>query len=246
MNERLKFRPDLLECMLEERVVPAIANLGFIAPTTSGLILLIPFPGANASAGGSLGASGPGGGTASSVSGAPVPGGFFITGVGGISSMAPGNLTGVPSFLGAGTGSASSSGTIQVGSGAESADAFNGGGSSTATLVSRNVVADPFTRPIFTTIGGNSTGSSAAAVLPPGQSYRDTAPVAASAPLTTVYTSAPASTTTSSGGTFITNPYAPTTTTGSPAMGPTSISNLTPSPLGGARVQGPATMPGVN
>jgi hypothetical protein len=231
--------------MLEERWVPAIANLGFIAPTTNGLVLLIPFPGANSSAGGSLGASGPGGGTAASVSGAPIPGGFFITGVGGISSMAPGNLTGVPSFLGGTNAQGNSAGSIQVGSGADSADAFTGGSSTTA-LVSRNVVADPFTRPLFTTIGGASTGSSAVDVLPPGQSYRDTAPVPAAAPLTTIYASSPTSTTPSSSGTFITNPYAPTTQVGSPGMGPAPVSSLTTSPLGGARIQGPATMPGIN
>ena len=46
MNNRLMFRPDLNDCILEDRPLMAIANLGIIVLTTSGLSLVTPFPGA--------------------------------------------------------------------------------------------------------------------------------------------------------------------------------------------------------
>jgi hypothetical protein len=42
MNNRLMFRPDLMECILEDRALMAIANLGLIIQTTSGLALITP------------------------------------------------------------------------------------------------------------------------------------------------------------------------------------------------------------
>ena len=57
MNDRLSFRPNLVDCILEERVAPAIANLATVILTTNGLILIEGFPGANSSGAGSLGAS---------------------------------------------------------------------------------------------------------------------------------------------------------------------------------------------
>ncbi len=46
MKPRRRFRPDLGECVLEDRLPPAISNLGVIVLTTGGYMLLIPFPGA--------------------------------------------------------------------------------------------------------------------------------------------------------------------------------------------------------
>ena len=82
MNALLKFRPDLNACVLEDRLVPAGPNLGVIVLTTSGYALMTPFPGAAY-----LGS--PSGGTA-------VPTSFVITGFGGISSMQPGSIAGLP------------------------------------------------------------------------------------------------------------------------------------------------------
>ena len=45
MNTRRMFRPDLDDCVLEDRLAPVIANLGVVVLTTSGYMLLIPFPG---------------------------------------------------------------------------------------------------------------------------------------------------------------------------------------------------------
>jgi hypothetical protein len=169
-----------VDCILEERVSPAIANIGIFVLTTSGFSLVIPFPGANVSAAGSLGSSGPSGGTASSVSGVPVPTSLYITGQGGISSLRPGNITGVPSLAGGAAGVGGPGGTIQVGSGASDANGSTGNG--TGLPLTNNVsgafsfTGDPTPIPTMTIIGGATSGSSSP-VLPPGQSYRDSAPV---------------------------------------------------------------------
>ena len=52
MNSPLMFRPDLRNCVLEERALLAIANLGLIIQTTSGLSLITPFPGCECIGGG--------------------------------------------------------------------------------------------------------------------------------------------------------------------------------------------------
>lgn len=44
MNPRRIFRPDVNDCVLEDRLAPAIANLGVIVLTTGGYMLLTPFP----------------------------------------------------------------------------------------------------------------------------------------------------------------------------------------------------------
>src|SRR6516165_2477485 len=67
MKSRLLFRPDLTDCILEDRSLLATPNLGIIILTSSGYALITPFPGANSSAGGSLGSNGPSGGSASGV-----------------------------------------------------------------------------------------------------------------------------------------------------------------------------------
>ena len=181
MNSHLMFRPDLRDCVLEERALLAIANFGIVILTTNGLSFITPFPGANSSGA----ASGPASTSSSSVSGVPIPTSLYVTGSGGISSVKPGNITGVPSLAGGGAGAAGSAGTIQVGSGADTSDGpavkISAGGA-TNNVVGLSSVADPTARPTITVIGG-VTPSSSSAVLPPGQSYRDSAPVAAASPM---------------------------------------------------------------
>ena len=119
MKPLRKFHPDLQACELEDRLLPVIANLGVIVLTTGGYVLMIPSPGI------------------------AIPTSFFMTGSGGISSIQPGNNTGVPSL--AATGTAGSSGgagvTITVGSGANDATAAS------IPLVTRNTIANDALNP---------------------------------------------------------------------------------------------------
>jgi hypothetical protein len=215
MNNRLTFRPNLVDCILEDRISPAISNLAIIILTTNGLTLIEAFPGANSSGAGSLGASSSGGGSASSVSGVAVPTSLYVTGTGGISSLRPGNITGVPSLAGSTGGAGGVSLSIQVGSGADSATgpSGNGSGATAKNTVGLATVADPTARPTMTVIGGTLSASSSP-VLPPGQTYHDSAPVQAAASLTTVPTSA------TSGPGVSSDPYAPNPQSGAPTLGP--------------------------
>ena len=144
------FHPDLQACELEARLLPVIANLGVIVLTTSGYVLMIPFPGASP------------GGTA-------IPPSFSVTGSGGISSIQPGNLTGIPSLAATGTAGSSGGGgaTITVGSGANDATAAN------IPLVTRSTIAnDALNAPPL--IGRPSGDRSP--VLPAGQFYQGGVP----------------------------------------------------------------------
>ena len=161
MNSRLILRPDLNDCILEERALPAISNFGIILLTTSGFSLVTPFPGASNSASGSLG-SGGSSSTAASVSGVAIPTSFYITGTGGISSLKPGNITGNPGTAAGGPSAGGFSATIQIGSGSDSANGPTNGGA-TNNVVGLFTVADPTARPIFTYIGGMNTGSATTA-----------------------------------------------------------------------------------
>jgi hypothetical protein len=156
MKPLRKIHLDLQACALEDRLLPVIANLGVIVLTTGGYVLMTPYPGAAASPGGSPG-------------GAPIPTSFFITGSGGISSMQPGNITGIPGL--AVTGTAGSSGgagaTISVGSGANNAAAPS------ISLVTRNTIANDALVPL-PQIGRPSGDRSP--VLPVGQIYRGGVP----------------------------------------------------------------------
>ena len=241
-DTRLIFRPDLNDCILEERVLLAVNNLGIIIMTTSGLALITPFPGANASGAGSLGSNGSGGGSASSVSGQPIPTSFYITGNGGLSSLKPGNITGLPS-LAAAAGGAAAGNTIQVGSGADTAggptlNISNGG--ATNNVVGLFTVADPTGRPTSTVIGGTSPTSSSA-VLPPGQSYRDSAPVPPPTPMGVMNQSSMGSGSTNSGGSFAPNPQL-----GAPRLGPFNSTRGMGSPLPGSLVPVTPMLPGNN
>ena len=216
MNPRWMFRPNLLDCILEERIAPAIANFGVIILTTSGFSFLIPFPGANSS-GSVSGAGGQGTATsAQAVSGVAQPTSFYITGSNGISSVRPGNITGVPSLAGGANVAAGAGLTIQVGSGSDDASAPTSNGGAPSANVSLATVADPTLRPLTTPIGIVSTGSSSP-VLPPGQSYRDNAPV----PPPTPYGVMPPPQAPGPGG-MGGDPFAPNPMSGAPTLGPSS------------------------
>jgi hypothetical protein len=171
MKRSWDLKPNLLDCILEERIAPAMANLGVIVQTTSGLALVTPFPGAASLAalsGGGAATSAP------SVSGAAMPTSFYVTGR-GISSFMPGNFTGNASVGGAVSGSSGGvSLTIKVGSGADEA----GGPVMTTPATSRtNPAAGGNTSPIMAYIGQPSAGSSSS-TSPTGTSTgTQTAPV---------------------------------------------------------------------
>jgi hypothetical protein len=239
MINRLMFRPNLVDCMLEERVAPAIANLASIILTTSGYTLIEGFPGANSS-----GASNTVASSASSVSGTATPTSLYITGTQGISSLRPGNITGVPSLGAGATGAGGVGLSIQVGSGADTAggptnSVSNGG--ATNNVVGRATVADPTANPSQTVIGGATSGSSTP-VLPPGQSYHDNAPVQPTGPMTTVPQSA------TSGPAMSTDPYAPNPQAGAPTLGPFNINRMggMANPIPGSLVPVSPMMPGNN
>ena len=159
MRPRRSLQPDLADCALEDRLAPAISNLGIIVLTTGGYILLTPFPGAMTSASGP--ATGPGSSAAAGVSGTPINTPFFMLGTGGISSALPGNLTGFPS-LGAGGPGAPSPGagsTIYVGSGANEATQPR------IPLVTRNTIANDLLNPP-PLIGGRPSGTASAFPTP--------------------------------------------------------------------------------
>jgi hypothetical protein len=227
MKRDWSLKPNLLECILEQRIAPAIANLATIVLTNSGFTLVTPFPGASNSASSTTLAT-----SAQSVSGAAVPTSFYVTGNRGISSFQPGNFTGNPNVAtAASTGSIGGIGlSIQVGSGADEA-----GGAPTS---SRTAPGDNgATAPIMAYIGSTSTGSGTP-VLPAGQTYTPpTPPVPALPPLGMVIPGSPTGPTPSSMGAF--NPQA-----GAPMFTPGSSSGMT-SPLpGGLGVSGGLLQPG--
>ncbi len=242
MNERLVFRPDLVECMLEERCLLAIANLGTVVPTTSGLVLLTPFPGASSSGAGSLGSSGPSGGSAASVSGAPIPSGFFVTGQGGISSMRPGNLTGIASFAGGATSAGGSSLTIQIGSGANSSETYNGAPTTIAS-VSLTTVGDATVPSTLNTIGTVSASSLSSPTMASSQDYHYVAPPP---PAPVSSTTIPGPSASNSIGTGRGNPYAPTSQAGGISSGPFTNGRGVASPLPGSLNGGMSLVPGNN
>jgi hypothetical protein len=162
MNSLRKFHPDLHACELEDRVLPVIANLGVIVLTTGGYVLTIPFPGVAASTGGQPGST-------------AIPTSVYMTGSGAISSIQPGNITGVPNL--AATGTAGPSGgagvTITFGSGTNDATAAS------IPLVTRNTIANDALNPP-PRIGLPSGDRSP--VLPAGQFYQGGVPRSAPAP----------------------------------------------------------------
>ncbi|MFI5038217.1 MAG: hypothetical protein ACHP93_07030 [Solirubrobacterales bacterium] len=167
MKAQLKYSPDLRDCVLEDRLVPVIPNLGpgAIVLTAGGYVLVMsPFP---VSVADPLGTSGsPGFLTPSAMTG------------GGSSSLLPANSTGVPGQ--AATSPNGSNGrvasTIFVGSGANDAVA------PIIPLVTRNTIANDAlnaTPRIGRVLGDRSD------VLPPEQVYRGGLPVSASGGVST-------------------------------------------------------------
>jgi hypothetical protein len=184
MKRSWDLKPNLLDCLLEARIVPAapINNLGVIALTTSGLSLVTPFPGASNNASGAGGSSN----TAASVSGAAMPTSFYITGRSGISTFSPGNFTGNPAVGGGGaTGAGGVSITIQVGSGSDDASASSGASSGAATSSRANPGSDGATAPIMAYIGTVGTSSSSTSPMSSSTSgtQTQTAPVPSLPPL---------------------------------------------------------------
>jgi hypothetical protein len=245
MNDRLKFRPNLVDCVLEERVAPAIANLATIILTTNALILIEGFPGANSSGAGSLGASSSSSSSASSVSGTAVPTTLYITGTNGISSLKPGNITGVPSLAAGATGTSGTTLTIQVGSGSDTDD-----GPTPSATVSSATVADPTANPTITVIGGDGTSGSASPILPPGQSYRDSAPIQPTMGTTSSTMSIMPNSTMSGSSTMGGNTMAPNPQMGAPTLGPSSMNMMNRggmvNPIPGSLVPISPMMPGNN
>jgi len=227
------FRPDLRDCILEERSLLATPNLGIILLTTSGFTLITPFPGANTSAAGSLGSSGPSGGTASSVSGVPIPTSLYVTGSNGISSLRPGNITGVPSLSGGAPGAGGISLTIQVGSGANDAS-----GVATNNVVSLTTVGDP-TGPTFIQIGGTIPTTSSPP-LPLGQPPRATNPLTPSAGNGVLNQTAPGP------GSMGGGMYTPNPQSGAPTLGPFNRGRSMTGPLPGSLVPVTPLLPGNN
>ena len=166
MKAQLKYCPDLRACVLEDRLVPVIPNQvgGFLAPVVPNLSAIVLTP-----AGYVL---------MSSFPGIAIPVSFVVTGSGGISSMQPGNGTGVPgqaatSPNGSNGGAAA---TIFVGSGANDAVA------PIIPLVTRNTIANDALNaaPLIGRVLGDRSD-----VLPPEQVYRGGLPVSASGGVST-------------------------------------------------------------
>jgi hypothetical protein len=189
MKRSWDLKPNLLDCILEERIAPAIANLGVIVQTIGGLALVTPFPGAV-----SLGALGGGGAASSapSVSGAAIPSAFYMT-ARGMSSFAPGNITGIASVGQWATGSGcGGGGTIQVGSGADDA----GAPVLPTTASSRsNPGYNGATAPIMAYIGsvGSTATSTVSSAGSPGTQTTQTAPVPSLPPPGVVIPGSPSS-----------------------------------------------------
>jgi hypothetical protein len=126
-----------------------------------------------------------------------------------------------------------------VGSGADEAGTSSSGGTGSITAVSRNVFADPLQRPIVTVIGG-PTSASSSPVLPPGQSYRDTAPVPPPLP-SGVMNQAPTDSSDASRGAWAPNPQL-----GAPTLGPFNRGRSMGGRLPGSLVPVTPMLPGNN
>ncbi len=230
MKRSWDLKPNLLDCILEERIAPAITNLGVIVLTTSGLSLVTPFPGASNNASGAGGTQT----TAASVSGAAMPTSFYITGSRGISSFTPGNFTGNPAVGGAVATAGGPGGTIQVGSGADDASA-----PVTPTASSRNNPAsNGATSPVMAYIGQvSATSGSSAAPASQGAQTTQTAPVPSLAPMGVVIPGSPSGTTGNG-----TNPMDPQS--GAPRFMSGLTGRLVPTLPGGLGVPTSLTSPG--
>jgi hypothetical protein len=159
MKALLKLRPERHASELEERLVPAGPNLGVIVLTTGGYVLMTPF-------GGPVYPGGP-------LVNAAIPTSFVLTGSGGISSMQPGSIAGLPATAPSGSNGGGGA-TITGGSEANDARAAS------ISLVTRNTIANDALNPA-PRIGRDSGDRSP--VLPAGQVYRGGFPETAPAPV---------------------------------------------------------------
>ncbi len=217
-------KPNLLDCILEDRIVPAsMNNLGLIVQTTSGLALVTPFPGAVnlASLAGAGAAS-----SAASVSGTAMPTSFYMTSR-GISSFSPGNMTGNPAIAGLISDAEGGGSTIRVGSGADEA----GGPSSTAASSRTNPATNGQTQGIMAYIGqvSSTAGNSASDAASSDATKSKTAPVPSLPPSGTVIPGSPT-------GNSPTAPASMTPSFGAPRLLRGLGSSLTPSLPGGLGV----------
>ena len=150
MKALLKYRPDLRDCELEDRLVPATPDLGATVLTPGGYVLVLsPFPVIAADPFGESG--GPGFLTPSAMSGSA-----------GVAGLLPANSPGVPGL--ATTAPAGSNGgaavTIIVGSGPDDASA------PVIPPVTRNTIANDAVN--AAAVIGRASGDRSD-VLPPGQ-----------------------------------------------------------------------------
>ncbi|MHB1559937.1 MAG: hypothetical protein ACYC61_21005, partial [Isosphaeraceae bacterium] len=116
MRPSWEFHSEPVDWILEDRCLAVIPNLGVIALTTGGFVLMIPFPGAMTTLAGtspSFGAN-----VAAGVSGTPFNIPFYVLGSGGISSSLPGNITGYPALAAGGpvtSSTESNPNTVEIG-----------------------------------------------------------------------------------------------------------------------------------
>lgn len=234
MKRTWELKPNLLDCILEERIAPAIANLGIIIQTTSGLALVTPFPGAVnlAAIGGAASAN-----TAASVSGTAMPTMFYVTGTRGISTFMPGNFTGNPVVpIGGALGDAEGGGlSIKVGSGADE----DGGPSGANPAMSRtNPGYGGPTSPIMSYIGsvgsGSGSGSSDSGGGQGAQAVQTSAPVPSLPKMGIAIPGSPAGTT--PGASAPPNPMSPQL--GAPTLMQGLGTKLVPTLPGGLGIQG--------
>ena len=182
------------------------------------------------------------------MSGTAVPTSLYITGTGGISSLKPGNITGVPSLAGGATGAAGIGLSIQVGSGADTAGGPTisvSAGGTTNNVVGLTTVADPTANPVITVIGGNASSGSGSPILPPGQSYRDSAPVQPQGSTSTL--PSPTMSGTGGMGSMGGNQYSPNPQMGAPTLGPSGLNRGgMVNPIPGSLVPVTPMLPGNN
>jgi hypothetical protein len=159
MKALLKYRPDLWECELEDRLVPASPDLGTFVLTPVGYVVVSHFPGLAAS-------------VANTQGDAALLATVALLASGSLSSVQPGTTFGLPgldalALAGANAGAAV---PIIVGSGANDASA------PIIPPVTRNTLAQDVVIAVTVLNRGSGDGS---AVLPSDQVYRGGLPVTA-------------------------------------------------------------------
>jgi len=140
--------------------------------------------------------------------------------------MRPGNLTGIANFAGGLTSGGGVSLTIEIGSGANSAQSYGGAPTSTVSL---NTVGDATVQPTLNTIGTVSASSLSAPTMASSQDYHYVPPPPPAPPSTTTIPGPSASNGLGTG-----NPYAPILQGGGISTGPFTTGRCVASPLPGS------------